>query len=149
MKQYRKKPIVIEAVQWQPGLEIEDVEQVDPAIVRSRDGKYFYLSALGNPSFRADTWLSLESGKPALPFALYEMKSGETHPAHNACPLTQRYLQYLEKAELPPPFARIKTPEGVMIANAGDWIIRGVKGELYPCKPDIFDATYESVELEP
>lgn len=40
----------------------------------------------------------------------------------------------------------IFTLEGVMIANPGDWIIRGVKGELYPCKPDIFAATYEPVE---
>ena len=31
-------------------------------------------------------------------------------------------------------------------ADAGDWIIRGVAGELYPCKPEIFDATYEAVE---
>jgi hypothetical protein len=37
----------------------------------------------------------------------------------------------------------IQTLEGVMIARPGDWIIRGVKGELYPCKPDVFDATYE------
>ena len=37
----------------------------------------------------------------------------------------------------------IETLEGVMRANPGDWIIRGVKGELYPCKPDIFEATYE------
>jgi hypothetical protein len=37
----------------------------------------------------------------------------------------------------------IATLEGVMKANLGDWIIRGVKGELYPCKPDIFEATYE------
>lgn len=37
----------------------------------------------------------------------------------------------------------IKTLEGTMRADAGDWIIRGVKGELYPCKPDIFEATYE------
>jgi len=35
--------------------------------------------------------------------------------------------------------------EGTMRANVGDWIIRGVKGELYPCKPDIFKATYEPV----
>jgi hypothetical protein len=40
----------------------------------------------------------------------------------------------------------IATLEGVMRADAGDWIIRGVKGELYPCKPDIFAATYEPVE---
>jgi len=40
----------------------------------------------------------------------------------------------------------IITLEGTMTGNEGDWIIRGVKGELYPCKPDIFDATYEPVE---
>lgn len=38
---------------------------------------------------------------------------------------------------------RIETPEGIMNAKAGDWIIRGVAGEFYPCKPDIFEATYE------
>jgi hypothetical protein len=40
----------------------------------------------------------------------------------------------------------IETPEGCMTASRGDWIIRGVKGEFYPCKPDIFAATYERVE---
>lgn len=40
----------------------------------------------------------------------------------------------------------IPTLEGLMIATEGDWVIRGVKGELYPCKPDIFAATYEPVE---
>lgn len=39
----------------------------------------------------------------------------------------------------------IATLEGVMRANLGDWIIQGVKGEIYPCKPDIFAATYEEV----
>ena len=39
---------------------------------------------------------------------------------------------------------KIKTLEGVMSASVGDWIIRGVQGELYPCKPDIFAATYEA-----
>lgn len=38
---------------------------------------------------------------------------------------------------------QIETLEGTMTANPGDWIIRGVKGEFYPCKPDIFEATYE------
>lgn len=37
----------------------------------------------------------------------------------------------------------IDTLEGVMNASEGDWIIRGVQGEFYPCKPDIFAATYE------
>lgn len=40
----------------------------------------------------------------------------------------------------------IKTLEGTMTARVGDWIIRGVKGEFYPCKPDVFAATYELVE---
>lgn len=39
----------------------------------------------------------------------------------------------------------IPTLEGIMKANPGDWIIRGVQGEFYPCKPDIFAATYEEV----
>lgn len=39
----------------------------------------------------------------------------------------------------------IETLEGDMRANLGDWIIRGVKGELYPCKAEIFEATYEQV----
>jgi hypothetical protein len=39
----------------------------------------------------------------------------------------------------------IETLEGNMRAEVGDWIIRGVKNELYPCKPDIFAATYDPV----
>lgn len=38
----------------------------------------------------------------------------------------------------------ISTLEGVMTASPGDWIICGVKGEFYPCKPDIFATTYEA-----
>ena len=37
----------------------------------------------------------------------------------------------------------IKTLEGSMRGDVGDWIIKGVKGEFYPCKPDIFEATYD------
>ena len=40
----------------------------------------------------------------------------------------------------------IDTLEGGHIVCPGDWIIQGVKGELYPCKPDIFEATYDEVE---
>ncbi len=43
----------------------------------------------------------------------------------------------------------IKTLEGERVASPGDWIIKGVKGELDTCKPDIFEATYESVENQP
>lgn len=48
------------------------------------------------------------------------------------------------------PVLRIQTLEGVMTARIDDWVIRGVNGEFYPCKPDIFAATYEPVEeVEP
>ena len=40
----------------------------------------------------------------------------------------------------------ISTLEGVLIVSLGDWIIRGINEEIYPCKPDIFEATYEPVE---
>ena len=40
----------------------------------------------------------------------------------------------------------IKTLEGGYIVTPGDWIIEGVKGEFYPCKPDIFKKTYELIE---
>lgn len=41
--------------------------------------------------------------------------------------------------------AYILTLEGKMEARPGDWIIKGVQGEFYPCKPDIFESTYEPV----
>lgn len=45
-------------------------------------------------------------------------------------------------------YATIKTLEGEMRADIGDWIIRDINGELYPCKPDIFAATYESADID-
>lgn len=45
-------------------------------------------------------------------------------------------------------YCEINTLEGVMIGKGGDYIIKGINGEIYPCKPDIFDKTYEKVELE-
>ena len=47
--------------------------------------------------------------------------------------------------DLGDPALLIPTLEGTMRAEVGDWIIRGVKGEIYPCKPDIFAATYDAV----
>jgi len=53
------------------------------------------------------------------------------------------YQQHVEKNDN---IFKIFTLEGVMEATPGDWIIRGVKGEHYPCKSDIFAATYEPAE---
>jgi hypothetical protein len=60
------------------------------------------------------------------------MKSGG-HESHHDYPDEIRRL-------------RVKTLEGTSyIANRGDWIIKGIKGEFYPCKPDIFKATYKNL----
>lgn len=40
----------------------------------------------------------------------------------------------------------VHTPEGNRLASRGDWIVRGIAGEFYPCKPDIFEATYEPAD---
>jgi hypothetical protein len=78
-------------------------------------------------------------------------------------PVVIEAFQYLDAMpEAPPPWAHeasdngvlfvrdnewyIKTLEGEHHVSNGDWIIQGVKGELYPCKSDIFDASYEPVE---
>jgi hypothetical protein len=42
----------------------------------------------------------------------------------------------------------IDTLKGTMKGNAGDWLIKGIKGELYPCKPDVFQQTYEDANAE-
>ncbi|MET8265954.1 hypothetical protein ABZU92_18400 [Micromonospora arida] len=44
------------------------------------------------------------------------------------------------------PCLYIETLEGRMRADIGDYVIKGVKGEFYPCKPDVFEATYEAVK---
>ena len=60
--------------------------------------------------------------------------------------------EFLEDAEWRHPLSpsdhiEIRTQEGVMTARPGDFIIRGVAGEVYPCKPDIFAQTYEPAEV--
>ena len=83
MSKYRKKPVVIDAEQWFPGVEVEGVD---------------------------------DSGASRLVNNL----SGNQ--------------------------AWIETLEGGHVVSSGDWIITGIAGERYPCKPDIFDATYEAVQ---
>ena len=58
-------------------------------------------------------------------------------------------VAWLNNAGTPDVKLEIKTLEGVMTASRGDYIIRGIKGEIYPCKSDIFEATYEFVSMSP
>jgi hypothetical protein len=67
-------------------------------------------------------------GNPGRTVETYSDKCGENENGD---------AQYIE--------ITIPTLEGEHIARHGDWIIKGVKGEFYPCKPDIFAATYEAV----
>ena len=87
---YRKKPIVIEAVQWN-GLNLEEIKEF------VGDSLIYNIS---------DAAWKVGKGTPTV-------------------------------------HIKIKTLEGVMVAKAGDYIIRGVNGEIYPCKAEIFEKTYE------
>ena len=69
-----------------------------------------------------------ENVQPLPIWAIRELREGGTMTAHDDGTFT------------------IRTLEGDHHASRGDWIIRGVKGELYPCKPDIFALTYEAVD---
>lgn len=91
MGKFRKKPVVIEAVQWKDG---------------GLKG--------GATRWMVDA-INAEPGKPGS-----VMRIGNE--------------------------VQIYTLEGTMTASDGDWIIRGVNGELYPCKPDIFEKTYEPAD---
>ena len=67
-----------------------------------------------------------------------------THRSHMATDGTNFYIDH-SKVE---GGLVIKTLEGEHLANIGDWIIKGVEGEFYPCKPAIFEKTYDPVSLE-
>lgn len=93
---YRKKPVVIEAIQWNGN----NLAEVKEFVGDSLDCEFYYPS----------------------------LKDG----------ITRKTLEAV----------KIKTLEGDMNASIGDYIIKGVDGEFYPCKPDIFEKTYEEVQSE-
>lgn len=95
MHKYRKRPVVINAIQW------------------DGENTYKVMSFMGTVGSLSD-------------------------PISND--KFQDYKKIARRDGLP-----IKTLEGTMTANVGDYIIQGVQGEFYPCKPDIFEQTYEKV----
>ena len=98
---YRKKPVIVEALQWN-GNNVIDIynfledENVETQYEVNIEGKNFYID-----------------------FSRGQCVTGDL---------------------------MIKTLEGTMKADIGDYIIKGVNGEFYPCKPDIFEKTYEEVK---
>jgi len=124
MKLYRKKPVTIEAVQWD-GTAEGATPIIDWVLACGNTARYVdHPATLHSSLCRCDgrAWV------PALNLR------GPARPCEETEPTGGR-----------PATLDIDTLEGTMSANAGDWIIRGVQGEQYPCKPDIFDATYEPV----
>lgn len=98
---YRKKPVIVEALQWN-GKNVIDIynfledKNVETQYEVNSEGKNFYIDFSGGQCVTGDLM--------------------------------------------------IKTLEGTMKADIGDYIIKGVNGEFYPCKPDIFEKTYEEVK---
>jgi len=93
---YRKKPVVIDAVQW-TGHNITEISQ--------------FMGRIIHPELESETAYLAGQGAPIFSFV-------------------------------------IETIEGDMKAMSGDWIIKGLKGELYPCKSDIFAMTYEPADQD-
>ena len=79
--------------------------------------------------------------KPIIVMAQQWFKSGDP-PEVGVLPEGHPILAH---AIRPSEFGWIETLEGGHVVSPGDWIIRGVAGECYPCKPDIFEKTYESI----
>lgn len=124
-QQFRKKSVVIEAAQWDG-----TAESATPII----------------------EWV-LGGGGTAR---YHDAEPPRMHSVHCRCdgrgiiPGPNRHAVACDETEPRgpgvPTFIAIDTLEGTMSADINDWIIRGVAGEFYPCKPDIFTATYGPVD---
>jgi hypothetical protein len=117
MPHFRKKPVVIEAVRWE-GCKIGLTTGVGEMGVYPLPAG-LRLDKMNMPAVSQVSEVDREFDGKVIP-------AGEVWRAGD--------------------FLYIGTLEGAHRADPGDWIIRGVKGELYPCKPDIFAETYEPVE---
>lgn len=111
MAKYRKKPVVIEAIQW---FENGDHPQDKSEMITGTNNEQF-----------------LSEGKV---IRLYRTPKNDGNETCSHC------------GKLFHVHGWIDTLEGGHIVCPGDWVITGVNGERYPCKPDIFEKTYEPVE---
>lgn len=129
---YRKKPVEIEAMQMAP--------DTRPRYSADGDNDEFHAigTAMAAQNRAVAIWM-VENGYDANPDGedVSTWGESETHIVDG---------EILGLPELGVNFIEIVTLEGEMHASPGDYVIRGVKGEFYPCKPDIFAATYEPVE---
>lgn len=147
MAKFRKIPVVIEAEQYFHNKPCTGVKVTHPEIIYSLDGRLFYISRCN----RATDWLSIEKGVDgkyvSYPFAFYSIKSGKREPIESNPELVKLYTDVF-KLEHPEPYAWVETiHEGQRVEiKEGDFIIPEPDGiHYYPCKPDIFEKTYEKV----
>lgn len=124
MMKYRKRPVVIEATQWFKNGDHPDDYSEDH--IGFEDG----MPRVFTPVFRRE--MGWEGG-----LVRYYRVPGED--GARVCKLCTKTMFY---------HGWIDTLEGGHVVCPGDWIITGVKGERYPCKPDVFAATYEPVESD-
>jgi len=150
---FRKKPVIIEAVQWFKDGDHPAVQSRAPKIVFDSAGQYYYVARYDDEMLASRGWLAVDpDGDVAqkygqyLPFAFYKAKSGAEQPISDWPELAARYAAHEGFKSEPTACGYIKTLEGGRIVTPGDWIITGVAGEQYPCKPEIFAETYEAVE---
>ena len=141
--------MVIEAEQYFHDKPAKGVKVTHPEIIHSIDGKYFYIT---HTPLMARDWLSVVKGQDgkyeALPFAMYELKSGKRESVIPEHPLVKLYLECFDLGD-PKPYAWVETiHKGQTVkVEEGDWIIPEPDGEhYYPCKHDIFEKTYEPAE---
>ena len=93
--------------------------------------------------------MALYRKKPVVIEAIQWFKQGD-HPKVKPGPMKMNKVGNVEGTRLfvdvsiPEENGWIETPENAHEVTPGDWIIKGVNGEFYPCKPDIFEKTYES-----
>ena len=92
------------------------------------------------PDFVAGVNMAKFRKKPVVIEAMQIVRDMPIVDVQDFCP----YADVQFDPDTGEPGVNIPTLEGVMHANIGDWIIKGVAGEFYPCKPDIFAATYEA-----
>jgi hypothetical protein len=128
MSKFRKKPVVIEATQWFcNGDHPEDGTERFPPKAPT-DGRE--TGAPTDPRYTGEFAGQLFEGKVVRYFRRPDV-SGDSRCKH--CDAVMHVHGWID------------TKEGGHIVCPGDWIITGVQGERYPCKPDIFAATYEAV----
>lgn len=89
-----------------------------------------------------DAWQFYEDGLRNAPqWLLEKLNSSDVSVETSRTQYADRRMGIKKRTTL-----SITTLEGTMVAQEGDYIIRGVQGEIYPCKPDIFDKTYEKIK---